>query len=372
MGDEQAAEAEIHRRIPAPGTLVAGESGRRDDRGIARLAFVASTIALALFLLALASWYVRHIIILTFLAVLLALLFTSLGDRLHGLTGLPRRLATLLAGLAVTVTLGGALVLFLPVLGEQVGQLLQRLPEVLGQLRSDLGGIPWVSRLIDQVQSLEGLGGAGGGAGGVVAGARTAIATASEVAGGVFFVLFAAAFFAVDPALYRNGFLQLVPRSRRATACDVIDEMGRTLRAWLRGELLVMTVVGVVTGLGLWLIGVPLPFALGVTAGLLNIIPFLGPVIAAVPAVLLASSQGVDVALWTLGLFVAVQQIEGNILVPLVQRQAVSTPPVLVLFTVFAMGTLFGLLGALVATPTVALVLILARRLYVEPVADQT
>ena len=120
------------------------------------------------------------------------------------------------------------------------------------------------------------------------------------------------------------------------------------------------------TGIGLWLLGVPAALGLALIAGLLDFIPFVGPIIAAVPAIILAFLVGPSTALWTLGLYLLVQQIQGNILQPLVQRYAVDVPPAVLLFAVAGAGVLFGFLGILLSAPLTVVAFVLVQRLYIQ------
>jgi len=126
-----------------------------------------------------------------------------------------------------------------------------------------------------------------------------------------------------------------------------------------------MSVVGVLTWLGLWLVGVPLAPILGLIAALLAFIPNIGPIIAAVPAVLLALSDGPTMALQVVGVYVAVQALESYAITPLIQQERVSLPPALIISTQLLMGVLFGVLGLALATPMAALGLTIIREAYV-------
>ena len=142
--------------------------------------------------------------------------------------------------------------------------------------------------------------------------------------------------------------------------------LGRALWLWLVGQGIDMLAVGLAVGVGLWAIGVPLPVALGVIAGVTNVVPYLGPFIGATPAVLIAFAHDPTLAMWTALLFLAVQQPEGNVLQPVIQRRATSLSPVLTILAVVGFGVLFGLVGVLVATPSLLVILVLVRMLYVE------
>jgi predicted PurR-regulated permease PerM len=147
-------------------------------------------------------------------------------------------------------------------------------------------------------------------------------------------------------------------------------ESERALRLWLKGQAIAMVVVGLLTGLGLWALGMPSALTLGLLAGVLEFIPFAGPIIAAVPAILLALAVSPELALWVTLLYVAIQQFEGNLLTPLVQQYAVDLPGAVLLFSLIGFGTLFGTLGVILAAPLAVVTMVLVKRLYVIETLD--
>ncbi len=144
----------------------------------------------------------------------------------------------------------------------------------------------------------------------------------------------------------------------------------RCEHGWL-GQLVAMAAVGIATGVGLYLLGVPSALALGVLAGLLEFVPFVGPLLAFVAAFAIALSEGLTLAVLVVLLFAGIQQMEGNILVPLVQQRAVDLPAALSLFGLVAFGVLFGPLGILLGVPLTVVALVAAKHLYVRPFADR-
>jgi predicted PurR-regulated permease PerM len=179
-------------------------------------------------------------------------------------------------------------------------------------------------------------------------------------------------FFAADPETYRDGFLRLLPVERRERVAEVLDETESVLRRWMIGQSISMVTVGVLITTGLWLLGVPLAPALGLLAALFTFVPYLGPIVSSIPGLLIAWSVSPSVLFYTFVLYVVVQNLEGWVLTPLVQQQAVRLPPALIIGSQMLAGIVWGVLGVVFATPLVAAVKLLIRRLYVEDVLGDT
>jgi predicted PurR-regulated permease PerM len=165
-----------------------------------------------------------------------------------------------------------------------------------------------------------------------------------------------------------GGTIRLLPKKRRARIREVFGEAGETLRHWLVGRAILMALNGGLTALGLWLLGTPLALTLGILTGLLNFIPNVGPLIAGIPAVLIAWTQGGTQALHVFLLYLVLQNVDGYVLTPLVQQRTVSLPPALTILAQLLLGILAGTLGLLLATPLAAAALVFVKRLYVEDV----
>ena len=186
--------------------------------------------------------------------------------------------------------------------------------------------------------------------------------------GGLLIVLFLAMYIAATPNLYRDGLLHLVPHRHRGRAREVLAALRDTLRQWLVARAMAMILVGVITGGGLALIGVQGAAALGVLAGVLEFVPFFGPIVSAIPAIGVALVDSPQKALWVIGLFVLVQQLEGNVITPILLKRRLDVPPVLTIVAVSALGVVFGVIGMLIAEPLLAAVLVTTKLLYVQDV----
>lgn len=184
-------------------------------------------------------------------------------------------------------------------------------------------------------------------------------------------IFFIGLYLAVAPPLYRNGLVRLFPRRRRERMTRLLDELGETLWYWIMGRLASMTIIGVLTGIGLWFFGIPMPILLGVLAGLLTFIPNIGSALAVVPPLLLALQQGPWTAVYVGCYYLAIQFLESYFITPLIQQRAVSVPPALLLTAQLIMGVLTGFIGLAMATPLTATAIVLLKRLYVEETLEQ-
>ncbi len=155
-------------------------------------------------------------------------------------------------------------------------------------------------------------------------------------------ILFVGIYFAVSPRSYVGGFLKLIPPSRRARAHEVLDEIGSTLGRWLLGTSVSMLIAGVATSIGLSLLGVPLALILGIIAGLLDFIPYVGPILAGVPAMLIALTIDPQLALYTVLLFLGIQMVHGYVIQPLIDSHTVRIAPALIIMMQLIFGTIFG------------------------------
>ena len=317
-------------------------------------------VAVGIVVLVVLAWRLADVFVLIFGGVLLATALRALSDPLNRYMPLSSRWSLGLVVTAVVAVLG----LAGWTIGEQVAlqlrELSDLLPEAMGRVRSWLERSPLGPVLLSMVQrSAEGARGAVSGL------ARFASTTLGAVANTVLMV-FLALYLAADPGLYRRGLIRLVPHAGRERAAQALDAAGSALKKWLLGQLIAMIIVGLITGVGLWLLGIPLALSLGLIAGLLEFIPFVGPILSAIPAVLVALTQGGMSPLYVVLLYLAVQQIEGNLLMPLIQRWVVALPPALGLLGLVVFGLLLGVLGVLVATPLMVVVMVLTQKLYVE------
>lgn len=307
------------------------------------------------------AWVLADVLMLVFAALLFALVLRALAGPLEA-RGLSPRLALPLVLAALAAALVGSFWLVGAGATEQLQALRETLPRAWTAFLNWLGEYPsgrWLLSLWDSAKPFEDWSRLAGLATGTLNAATGAV-------GALVLLLVVGIYLAADPATYRRGLITLVPPPRRALAARTLDAAGRDLSRWLLGQAVSMVAVGVLTGIGLAIIGSPLVLSLSLIAGLLEFVPYFGPIVSGVLIVGVALAEGEGLALQALIVCVAVQQAEGYIVQPLVQRWAVSLPPVLGICSVLVFGVLFGLPGVLLAMPLMVLTMTLVAELYVR------
>jgi predicted PurR-regulated permease PerM len=196
--------------------------------------------------------------------------------------------------------------------------------------------------------------------------AQSAVGTTASVLANTLVVLFLGLLFSFHPSAYRDGVVLLVRPSSRQRVAGVLDEMGDVLRSWLVGQLIRIVLMGVCVWLALYLLGIPGAFLLGAQAGASNFVPYLGPILAGIPIGLVAMPLGLSKMIWAVGIYTAIQSIEGYVIGPLIQRRTAQLSPAWTLVAIVLFGSLFGALGIALALPLFAVGRIAVLRLYVE------
>jgi len=182
------------------------------------------------------------------------------------------------------------------------------------------------------------------------------------------FIIFISTIYSLsNPRPMAQGFLALFPQRYRPKVIETTYEISLQMRAWAFGTLIAMAMIFGLTWIALTLLKVQASFLLGLFAGVMEVVPVLGPVISGAFAVLVALGQSPILALWVLIVFIGIQQVEGHLIIPLVMSSRLQLHPVSVIFAVLVMGGLFGLVGVFLATPAAAIVKVLVSKFYLEP-----
>ena len=320
---------------------------------VVRAALAVAAVFVGLFIV----WTVREALLLLLLAVVFATVLIAGIEAIQRWTPLSHRWAFAVVG----VILFGVTAAMIWLMGSQIiGQistLTKQLPEAIESIEGSLG---------ISIKSVVQGGQDGQGPGKLLGSILSFGTTILGAFGGLLLAVIGAFFLAADPEKYLKGTVKLFPKAHHEQMEDALRAAGRALKLWLLSQLVSMSFIGVLVWLGAWIIGLPAPLALGLFAGITEFIPYLGPWLGAAPAVLLAFAEGGTTVLWTGLLFVVVQQIEANLIAPLVQQQMVEIPAALTLFAVVAIGLLFGVTGLVVAAPLTVVAYVLVTKLYVR------
>lgn len=336
---------------------------RTETQRLALRAFIATASAVFVVSVALLVWSALDVFLLLFAGLVLAVLLSGMSGLVKSRLGISYGWS--LAGVVVVSLLIGGMVTWwlLPGISDQVDELRQKLPQALHKFQSLLESRQWSRAILEQsptepamfvkraniLQRITGV-----------------FSTALGALTSALVVVFTGLFLAVDPGLYRRGIIHLVPLPRRARAQQVLDSVGDSLWWWLVAKFGSMLVVGILTGVGLWALNVPLAFSLAILAALLTFIPNIGPILSAIPAILLALLVSLPLALWVAILYIAIQTVESYLITPVFQQKALSLPPALVIAAQLFMGFFTGIVGLIVATPLTAVVFVLVKELYVK------
>ena len=313
--------------------------------------------------LAIFMWFTGDVLLLVFAGLLLAV-------GLDGLTSAVRKWLPLSQVWALSLVLVGILA-FLAVIGltvvpqflGQFDQLWERLFAFAERAQATLRQYEWAEQLMP---GGGGEGGASDAASAIAQQAASAMLAALGILSSLVILLAIAIFAAADPDLYRRGLLTLLPHARRERMRETLAATGHALRWWFLAQIISMLALGVTIAIGLLIIGVDLWLSLGVLTGLLTFIPFLGPIIAGIPIVIVGFSEGLQTGIIVLVFFLVVQNLEGNFLGPMIQHRVVNVAPVLLISVQVLMSALFGAMGLVMAAPLTLVAMIFVKKLYVE------
>jgi predicted PurR-regulated permease PerM len=314
----------------------------------------------ALFALA---WILRDVLLIAFGALVFAVAIRAAASPLHRRLKMREGWAVGLVVVLLVAFAVGLAWLFGHQIAQQLQGLWERIPRAVEEVRAWIESRPIGNFVLTRISAFTDAGGAGDGA---LAGVQKFAALSFATVGHAVLMFFGGIFMAANPTLYLDGFVRLFPVGYRPTLRSGLVESGEALRKWLIGQLVSMTCVGLLTGIGLRLVGAPLPLVLGIIAGLLNFIPILGPVIAFGPGVLVALTDSPQTAAYAALVYFIVQELEGHAITPLAQRWAVKLPPAFGLLAVLSFALLFGFFGVLFGIPLAVAVMYLVQKLYVE------
>lgn len=339
--------------------------------------------------------YAVKVFLLVFAGAMVAIFFRAVAGWLSGFTHLPMKASLPISVIGVLAIWAGLIIVLQPKVSKQVETLKKQVPQaakelegklqqsqtgrfVLKQLPFDISSAGSDNSSQENTTSSDAMqrrqkdsGGnekqnSGGGSSSIRKMVKNFFSTTLGVLGDFYVILLLGAFFMANPSPYKKGIIRLVPQKKRQRAGEVIDATGITLKMWLFGKLISMLVVAILTVIGLWIMGVPLFITLAIIAGLLSFIPNFGPLMAIVPAFLVAYVQQPSLGFWVIGLYVLIQAIESNLITPIIMRRQIQVPLAMTLFSQVLLALLIGGLGLIFATPIIATFMVIIQMLYIE------
>jgi predicted PurR-regulated permease PerM len=317
-----------------------------------------AAIAVGVFLV----WRLSGVVLLLFFAILLADVLRGVADAVAARLRLPPQLALAAVAVALTAALLAVLYWVGPAIAGQADDLVGRLSLQMQTLRNHYGDTSIGRALEHQLGAAQGL--ESELTGYALTAATVTLTTLAET----FAVIVMSLYLAAAPDLYVGGVVSLFPVAHRPLARDVMAEVGLNLRRWLLGQLADMATVAGLSAVGLYALGVPVPFALATLAGLLTIVPYFGAPVAGVPAVMVALMQGWGTAVWVIVLFTGCHVIEGYVVAPLVQHRLVRMPPAMTVAAMAVATALFGTVGIVLGSPLAVATLVIVQRVYIEAI----
>jgi predicted PurR-regulated permease PerM len=339
---------------------------RSDQRFATRVLVTIGFVVLTLLLLAL-LYFTFDVILLIFAASLLAIFLRGLARMLGRFVKIGEGWLVLIISILILAVLAGAIALLAPDVAEQVRHLRVELPRSAKETAETISQYGWGRALLEQLPSVDDV--------------RQIVSTSALLTGvsgfftatvgavGNFFItILLAIYLASEPKFYIDGFTKLFPIGRRERVREVLGSVGTTLEWWLLGKVASMLFIGILTWIGLSILGVQPALTLGLIAGLLSFIPNFGPIISAIPAILLGFIVSPEKALYVLGLYVGVQLIESNIVTPIIERETVEIPPALTIVFQISLAALVGGVGLILATPFLAAIMVVIQMVYIQDI----
>ncbi len=317
------------------------------------------------------AFLVRDVLLLIYMSGLLAIGFSPIVRLIErqkalpiGTQRFPRWLAILILYLVILGTLTGIGFMVIPPLVDQSKQLGTALPDMFDRAQDFLIQKGLLREHLTLRQAVERAPGRGGGQA-----VGTVLSAVVGVVGGLFgllTILILTFYILVEADSLRNSFLQLFARRDRARVAAASRDITVKISAWLAGQMLLGGIIGASSAIGLWLLGIPFFYVLALISGIGELIPVVGPILSAIPAVAVASTVSVNKVLLVIVFFVIQQQFENHILVPKVMQRQVGVSPVTVIVALLIGGKLHGILGAILAVPTAAILQVLLTELVGE------
>jgi predicted PurR-regulated permease PerM len=332
---------------------MAAGPGAREEGGSRRARpSVARVVTIALAVVALGAIFVLglRVLLVLFAGVLLALVLAAAADFVARHTRAPRWAALALVVVTLLALVVVALVSAVPAIAAQVSELARELPTAIHALRARLVHLSLVAA--PAAPNANG----GPDANVLASSALTAVTTSVEVVGGLVVIFFVGVYGAAQPRAYLDVAVGIAPEAHKERLHHALRNASHDLTRWLLGRLVAMLFVGVTSTIAFVVLGVPLALTLGLLAGLLTFVEYIGAIASAIPPALLAFTKSPTLAVAVLGIFTVLHVIEGYVLTPLLARATVRIPPAFALAGQLVAAAIVGPLGLTFATPLLVVI----------------
>jgi predicted PurR-regulated permease PerM len=316
-----------------------------------------AALVVAVALVPVLVWLLSGVILMAMGAVLIAVLLNLCTEPLVRWLRFPHGAALFASGVFIASVVGAAIHYVSGTQTDQLQDVVQRVHQAVETIRTHLQASEIGRFLLSRMQG--------------------ETFTLTSIATGVFSIslgflsalvisVFGGIYLAAQADVYRDGLIQMLPHRMRANGVETLTDIANALRLWMLGQMINMVLIGLLTVIAASLIGLPSAFALGLIAGLFEFIPYLGPILGAIPGILVAATQDLDTVLWTVAAYTLIQQVEGHLIAPLIYREMVYIPPLVLILGVVAITTLFGRYAAIFAAPISVVIFVAVKKLYIR------
>lgn len=344
------------------------------DPGFLRRCITVAAVAAGAVLVIWFVWATAHALLLLFSAFLVAVAIDGLARLVRKLLPVTQHTAVALTVVALAVLLGTALTMGSLNVAAQAPQLRKQIEHSVDRIQSKMKHYHLAENLVHGSSSSDhGVSSHSNVLGEKLTGELSGAASFTlTTITDMFLIVVVGLYFALGPDLYQNSVLRLFPPSRQERVAYISAQAAYAIRRWLTGRIISMMVVGVGSAVGLWLIGIPFPLLLGLIARLLTFIPYLGALVSAVPALLIAVLHGYAAVAYVGGLYLGLHILEGYLLSPWIQKQAVSIAPGFLLSAQVLGAAVAGVLGIALAAPIALVAAVIVQLSYVHDVMGET
>jgi predicted PurR-regulated permease PerM len=325
------------------------------------IAGVALTILLILVILLVIN--AINVLLMLFASILLAVLLRGLAEIIAGRTELSVAMSVLLVLGCFLLLITAMVFLIGPGVAKGVERIQEQIPEAVERFTDSIEDYGWGRSLLNNVNQkyeeyLEDPE--------MVIRITGIFSTTLGIIGTIVLILVLSLYFTFDPKTYKNGVILLIPPAGRKKADELFSSIATALRWWTLGQVISMAFVGVLTYVGLLIIGIPLAFTLSVIAFLFTFVPLAGPIASAIPAIMIAYIQSPMAALYVIILYIILQNLETYLLTPMIQEKAVKLPPALLILSQILVSVFLGIFGLILAAPLLVTIIVVVQKLYVD------